>query len=53
VLYTIDGERVAEVASQLSLDGSLLDVNRVVANGYHSDTVCARCGESLSELECR
>jgi hypothetical protein len=40
-----------EVNTQLRGDGSLVDVENLVANGYHGGTRCARCGESLEQHE--
>jgi hypothetical protein len=35
----------------LDQDGNLLDVDRLVANGYHGETQCGECGEPLTEYE--
>ena len=40
-----------EVNTQLRGDGSLVDVDHLVANGYHGGTRCGRCGESLEQHE--
>ena len=40
-----------ETASQLDGTGLLEDVDGVVANGYHNDTTCSECGDSLMEHE--
>jgi len=40
-----------ETASQLDGTGLLEDVDGVVANGHHNDTICSECGDSLAEHE--
>jgi hypothetical protein len=50
VLFSIDGTEVAR-NSQLDENGILMDVDRLIANGYHSDTICDKCAESISAEE--
>lgn len=45
--FSIAG-RTESFPSQLEGDGSLIDVDDLIANGYHSDTECATCSESLA-----
>jgi hypothetical protein len=40
-----------ELHTCLDQAGDLLDVDRLVANGYHGETQCAACGEPLTEYE--
>lgn len=44
-------ETLHESPSVLDEGGVLEDVDSLVENGYHSDTLCAKCGESLSAYE--
>jgi hypothetical protein len=44
-------ERRHDLPTQLDAEGWLMDVDRLVANGYHSATCCATCGEMLVEYE--
>lgn len=39
------------IPTRLREDGALMDVDRLVANGYHGGTACMKCGESLEEHE--
>ncbi len=43
--------RPQDFATQLDAQGWLVDVERLVANGYHSATSCAACGEMLVDYE--
>jgi hypothetical protein len=45
------GDRPQDFATQLDLEGWLVDVERLVANGYHNATSCAACGEMLVDHE--
>ena len=47
------GERVSEYRTELLPDGTLIDVDNLVHNGYHSYTVCGNneCGADLGENE--
>jgi hypothetical protein len=47
----IIGEQEITVPSVLDENGVLVDVNRIVANGYHGDTLCRCRGLSLSDEE--
>lgn len=40
-----------ELSSYLDLNGTLIDVDNVVKNGYHVDTCCWHCNESLANHE--
>ncbi len=42
------GHSMGQHKSSLDATGLLIDVSNIVANGYHSDTECAKCGESLA-----
>ncbi len=45
------GEHLFELLSNVSAyDGGLVDVDNLVANGYHAGSVCDACGEALEEL---
>ncbi len=48
---TVGGISVDAIYTRLEKDGSLIDVDRLVANGYHGGTMCGRCCESLEEYE--
>ena len=50
VTFSVAGMEIAKF-SQLGEDGILEDVDRLVANGYHSDTTCDKCAHSLSADE--
>jgi hypothetical protein len=41
------GGRVQEWPTRLDGQGNLIDVDRLVENGYHSETKCGHCHESL------
>jgi hypothetical protein len=45
------GGRVSEYPTRLDSGGMLEDVDNLVANGYHSATRCAGCGELLVNLD--
>lgn len=45
------GEIPMELISSLDPKGLLHDVDRLIENGYHSDTTCGQCGQSLAEFE--
>jgi hypothetical protein len=45
------GDRPQDFATQLDPQGWLVDVERLVANGYHSATCCAACGDLLVDYE--
>ena len=45
------GGVVSEFISDLDKTGLLNDVDRLVENGYHSDTTCGLCGQSLAQFE--
>ena len=42
-------ETPMEHMTKLTADGDLVDVDRLVANGYHSQTCCAQCDHDLQE----
>ena len=42
---------MANQPSRLDSSGKLIDVDRIVARGYHSDTLCSACDERLSNYE--
>ena len=54
-----DGVRVEVVTAGVCHDfhtcldqsGELLDVDRLVANGYHGETQCTACGQPLTDYE--
>lgn len=39
------------IPTKLTPEGILVDVDKVVENGYHSQTNCGQCGEDLQDLE--
>ena len=45
------GEGFHQIKTELDNEGLLIDVDSVVANGYHNDTLCSECEESLNEYE--
>ena len=49
--YTVGDGEVNETLSQLDARGLLVDVGGVIANGYHSDTICGACEGSLADQE--
>jgi len=42
---------VRETPTRLDEDGDLIDVEDLVANGYHSETRCGSCDKSLVDFE--
>ena len=51
-LWLSAGGRVFDVRSRLNDKGELQDTeDGAVANGFHSTTCCARCGEQLIDLD--
>lgn len=51
LIFSLSDGTLHETASQLDGTGLLEDVDGVVANGYHNDTTCSECGDSLMEHE--
>jgi hypothetical protein len=49
--YTVGDDEIYETPSRLDETGLLEDVNDLIANGYHSDTTCSKCLNSLAEHE--
>lgn len=49
--YTVGDDEIYETLSRLDEAGLLEDVNDLIANGYHSDTTCSKCLNSLAEHE--
>jgi hypothetical protein len=49
--YTVGDDEIYETPSRLDEMGLLEDVNDLIANGYHSDTTCSKCLNSLAEHE--
>jgi hypothetical protein len=45
------GGQLVSIMTRLGADGLLIDVDRSIANGYHSDTECGMCGERLTDHE--
>jgi hypothetical protein len=45
------GGQVCEITTQLDEAACLVDVESVVAHGYHSETLCRACAQSLVEYE--
>ena len=45
------GGTVSSLATKLTPEGLLVDVDNAVANGYHSQTLCGQCGKDLQDLE--
>jgi hypothetical protein len=45
------GGHVVHVATHLDSDGQLIDVDRLIANGYESDVHCAVCDRRLTDHE--
>jgi hypothetical protein len=45
------GGHVIRVATHLDSDGLLIDVDRLIANGYESDVHCAVCDRRLTDHE--
>ncbi len=51
IQLAVSGQNV-DVKSRLDTDGRLIDTDdHAVAKGFHSETSCARCGESLTPYE--
>jgi hypothetical protein len=51
-LDLVVGGRSLTVSSSLTDDGVLMDTDdNAVSNGYHSETMCGKCGRSLQEFE--
>lgn len=48
--FVVAGQQ-REVISRLTTEGNLVDVDDLVANGYHAGTSCGECGESLADFE--
>lgn len=46
-----EGEGHNYLLSRLNKDGELEDVNDVIEDGLHSDTLCAVCNEPLNDYE--
>jgi hypothetical protein len=46
-----DGYGNREIPSRLDETGTVVDVDGVIENGLHSDTLCGKCGEPLNEYE--
>jgi hypothetical protein len=50
IVLSVGGATLA-VPSRLGPDGTLEDVDRAVANGYHAGTYCGGCDELLADLD--
>lgn len=51
IVHLSIGESSADIYTYLRSDGTLVDVDNAVANGYHAGTRCARCDAGLSDYE--
>lgn len=52
IIETTDGDNVTEhIRSRLDNTGTVVDVNDVIEDGLHSDTLCSKCNESLADYE--
>ena len=45
------GNRIVEFISDLDKKGVLRDIDHLIEHGYHSDTTCGQCGQSLAQFE--
>ena len=50
-LTLVIAEQPREVSTRLKENGDLVDVDRLVANGYHGGTRCGKCSEGLEDYE--
>jgi len=48
-LYTSVDERVMEHVTRLETTGEVVDVDRLIHNGYESGVDCGACSENLSD----
>jgi hypothetical protein len=51
IVYGTDDEDQFEHKSVLDDEGTLVDVEDVVAGGLHKETLCAKCRKSLVDIE--
>lgn len=45
------GDSLSDHDTMLDQEGDLVDVDNLVANGYHAGTYCGGCGELLVNME--
>lgn len=50
MVVSVDGA-TTRIMTKLDPYGLLVDVNKLIANGYHSDTLCGSCSVSLADRE--
>jgi hypothetical protein len=51
VLLLSIGERPVQFDTTLDAEGWLVDVDRLVASGYHSITLCGGCNAQLCDMD--
>lgn len=50
LLLQVGGQEI-RLPTRLDDDGEAVDVDGTIASGYHSDTLCGKCGLSLADRE--